>query len=99
MPGHPDDWMITQGDSAQQQDLWMQLNRHLDRIKAIWHEVKGEPAAVQAAITKASSTAVSLKAEANRLRATVDFQLGEVNWSGQVAISIRRELTTVQLGL
>lgn len=88
-----------QGGSAQQQELWTQLNRHLDGIKATWSEVKGDPAAVKEAIIKASSTSHDLKVAADKLGATVDQWLGELTWRGGVAEASRRELTLIRRGL
>ncbi|GAA0897747.1 hypothetical protein [Virgisporangium aurantiacum] len=99
MAGHPDDWAVMQGGSAQQQEVSAHCTAHLNRIKAAWYEVKGDPAAITAAITTASSAAHDLKVAAAKVKTTVELRLIDPNWSGTLAVATRRELTTAHRGL
>jgi hypothetical protein len=99
MAGHPDDWAVTQGGSAQQRELSAQFTLHLDRIKAAWYEVKGDPTAITAAITAASSASHGLRVAAATVKTTVDTRLLDYNWHGPLATATRRELTTAHVGV
>jgi hypothetical protein len=90
--GSPDEWAINEGIYVGQQQVASQLNAHLDRIKATWHEVSGRPDAVQKAADTANDTALKLHDEAVQVGLTVDKLLGDDKWSGAAATFVKDQL-------